>query len=129
MEQQKYFTIAVPIEQKKKFDRLCKSLELSKKDFVIESMNYFEKSGVNPKEHESQKMELEKMNKRLNQAISFLKHHQDNVVFPQIMELIRFSNFNKESLELLNISMTQFIEFYRNRNEKQEQILIELLKK
>ncbi len=48
-------TTSVTIERKTftRLDRLAKSNNVSKKEFLSYALNYFEKYGINPVEHES----------------------------------------------------------------------------
>ncbi|MCS2973306.1 ribbon-helix-helix domain-containing protein (plasmid) [Bacteroides fragilis] len=59
-------TTSVTIDRKTfaRLDRLAKSNNVSKKDFLSCALEYFEKYGINPVEHESPAKEMQKLIKR-----------------------------------------------------------------
>ena len=73
-------TTSVTIDRKTfaRLDRLAKSNNVSKKEFLSCALEYFEKYGINPVEHESPAKEMQKLIKRCDQVIAFiLKQEQD----------------------------------------------------
>lgn len=56
-------TTSVTIDRKTfaRLDRLAKSNNVSKKDFLSCALEYFEKYGINPVEHESPAKEMQKL--------------------------------------------------------------------
>lgn len=65
-------TTSVTIDRKTfaRLDRLAKSNNVSKKDFLSCALEYFEKYGINPVEHESPAKEMQKLIKRCDQRDS-----------------------------------------------------------
>lgn len=66
-------TTSVTIDRKTfaRLDRLAKSNNVSKKEFLSCALEYFEKYGINPVEHESPAKEMQKLIKRCDQVIAF----------------------------------------------------------
>lgn len=65
-------TTSVTIDRKTfaRLDRLAKSNNVSKKEFLSCALEYFEKYGINPVEHESPAKEMQKLIKRCDQVIA-----------------------------------------------------------
>ena len=68
-------TTSVTIDRKTfaRLDRLAKSNNVSKKEFLSCALEYFEKYGINPVEHESPAKEMQKLIKRCDQVIAFIR--------------------------------------------------------
>ena len=66
-------TTSVTIDRKTfaRLDRLAKSNNVSKKEFLSCALEYFEKYGINPVEHESPAKEMQKLIKRCDQVIVY----------------------------------------------------------
>lgn len=45
-------------------------------EFLTHAINYFEKYGINPVEHESPAQEMQKLIKRMDQVFAFLKNRK-----------------------------------------------------
>ena len=61
-------TVAVERTTFTKLDRLAKANNVSKMEFLTHAINYFEKYGINPVEHESPAQEMQKLIKRMDQV-------------------------------------------------------------
>lgn len=77
-------TISVDTVSAAKFDRLAKSNETSKKNLFSLMLNYFEKHGINPVEHESPAQEMRKLIKRCDQVIAFIRKQESNILRPLV---------------------------------------------
>ena len=75
MEKDSKTTVAVERTTFTKLDRLAKANNVSKMEFLTHAINYFEKYGINPVEHESPAQEMQKLIKRMDQVFAFLKKH------------------------------------------------------
>lgn len=77
-------TTSVTIDQKTfaRLDRLAKSNNVSKKDFLSCALEYFEKYGINPVEHESPAKEMQKLIKRCDQVIAFIRKQEQDFLRP-----------------------------------------------
>lgn len=54
-------TVAVSPEVGKKLERFCSMCGITKKDFISLSLDYFQRYGINPANHESPAKEMEKL--------------------------------------------------------------------
>ena len=59
MEKDSKTTVAVERTTFAKLDRLAKANSVSKMEYITHAINYFEKYGINPVEHESPAQEME----------------------------------------------------------------------
>ena len=55
---------------------------MSKKEFISLSLEYFEKYGINPAQHESPAQEMQKLIKRVDQIVAFQKVQEREFVRP-----------------------------------------------
>ena len=96
-------TIAVTEKIHEEVKTLCKTLGLEFGEFVEHSMLYFKKTGVNPSKsvNESPLKAIEEQNKRVGQAVSFMKKHEQDKLNPLHEELMLLTNTLKESLKIL----------------------------
>ena len=61
---QKQTTVTIDQKTFATLDRLAKSNDVSKKEFLSCALEYFEKYGINPVQHESPAKEMQKLIKR-----------------------------------------------------------------
>ena len=116
MEKDSKTTVAVERTTFTKLDRLAKANNVSKMEFLTHAINYFEKYGINPVEHESPAQEMQKLIKRMDQVFAFLKKQETDLVRPacEALSLLseeKFRRFLKENSEL-------FIEVMNQSSEK-----------
>lgn len=127
MEKDSKTTVAVERTTFTKLDRLAKANNVSKMEFLTHAINYFEKYGINPVEHESPAQEMQKLIKRMDQVFAFLKKQETDLVRPACEALAgastqitinlssllseeKFRRFLKENSELFIEVMNQSIE-------------------
>ena len=89
MEKDSKTTVAVERTTFTKLDRLAKANNVSKMEFLTHAINYFEKYGINPVEHESPAQEMQKLIKRMDQVFAFLKKQETDLVRPACEALAR----------------------------------------
>ncbi len=82
-------TVAVSPEVADKLDRFCRANNMTKKDFVSESLDYFLKEGINPKVHESPQAEIKKITKRIDQFFAFFKKQEQEFIKPLMLEIVQ----------------------------------------
>lgn len=63
-------------------DRLAKANGVSKKEFLSCALDYFEKYGINPVQHESPAQEMQKLIKRCDQVIAFIRKQEQDFLRP-----------------------------------------------
>lgn len=77
-------TVAVSPEVGKKLERFCSMCGITKKDFISLSLDYFQRYGINPANHESPAKEMEKLIKKNDQVIAFIRKQEKDVLRPMV---------------------------------------------
>ena len=77
-------TVAVSPEIGKKLERFCDSCGITKKDFISLSLDYFQRYGINPAKHESPAKEMEKLIKKNDQVIGFIRKQEQDILRPML---------------------------------------------
>lgn len=67
-----------------KLDKLAKANKVTKKAYLAAAVDYFERNGINPLEHESPAQEMQKLIKRVDQIISFVKVQERDILRPML---------------------------------------------
>lgn len=116
MEKDSKTTVAVERTTFTKLDRLAKTNNVSKMEFLTHAINYFEKYGINPVEHESPAQEMQKLIKRMDQVFAFLKKHETDLVRPACEALAGASTQITISLSSL-LSEEKFRRFLKENSE------------
>lgn len=80
MEEQTTVTIDKKIAIK--LDRLSKANKVTKKEYIACALEYFEKYGINPVEHESPAQEMQKLIKRVDQVVAFIRKQEQDILRP-----------------------------------------------
>ena len=122
MEKDSKTTVAVERTTFAKLDRLAKANSVSKMEFITHAINYFEKYGINPVEHESPAQEMQKLIKRMDQVFAFLKKQETDLVRPACEALAGASTQITISLSSL-LSEEKFRRFLKENSE----LLIEVM--
>lgn len=116
MEKDSKTTVAVERTTFTKLDRLAKANSVSKMEFITHAINYFEKYGINPVEHESPAQEMQKLIKRMDQVFAFLKKQETDLVRPACEALAGASTQITISLSSL-LSEEKFRRFLKENSE------------
>ena len=116
MEKDSKTTVAVERTTFAKLDRLAKANSVSKMEFITHAINYFEKYGINPVEHESPAQEMQKLIKRMDQVFAFLKKQETDLVRPACEALAGASTQITISLSSL-LSEEKFRRFLKENSE------------
>lgn len=116
MEKDSKTTVAVERTTFTKLDRLAKANSVSKMEFLTHAINYFEKYGINPVEHESPAQEMQKLIKRMDQVFAFLKKQETDLVRPACEALAGASTQITISLSSL-LSEEKFRRFLKENSE------------
>lgn len=116
MEKDSKTTVAVERTTFTKLDRLAKANNVSKMEFLTHAINYFEKYGINPVEHESPAQEMQKLIKRMDQVFAFLKKQETDLVRPACEALAGASKQITISLSSL-LSEEKFRRFLKENSE------------
>lgn len=116
MEKDSKTTVAVERTTFTKLDRLAKANIVSKMEFLTHAINYFEKYGINPVEHESPAQEMQKLIKRMDQVFAFLKKQETDLVRPACEALAGASTQITISLSSL-LSEEKFRRFLKENSE------------
>ncbi|MDU7598391.1 MAG: BfmA/BtgA family mobilization protein [Bacteroides fragilis] len=116
MEKDSKTTVAVERTTFTKLDRLAKANSVSKMEYITHAINYFEKYGINPVEHESPAQEMQKLIKRMDQVFAFLKKQETDLVRPACEALAGASTQITISLSSL-LSEEKFRRFLKENSE------------
>lgn len=116
MEKDSKTTVAVERTTFAKLDRLAKANSVSKMEYITHAINYFEKYGINPLEHESPAQEMQKLIKRMDQVFAFLKKQETDLVRPACEALAGASTQITISLSSL-LSEEKFRRFLKENSE------------
>lgn len=116
MEKDSKTTVAVERTTFTKLGRLAKANNVSKMEFLTHAINYFEKYGINPVEHESPAQEMQKLIKRMDQVFAFLKKQETDLVRPACEALAGASTQITISLSSL-LSEEKFRRFLKENSE------------
>lgn len=116
MEKDSKTTVAVERTTFTKLDRLAKANNVSKMEFLTHAINYFEKYGINPVEHESPAQDMQKLIKRMDQVFAFLKKQETDLVRPACEALAGASTQITISLSSL-LSEEKFRRFLKENSE------------
>ena len=116
MEKDNKTTVAVERTTFAKLDRLAKANSVSKMEYITHAINYFEKYGINPVEHESPAQEMQKLIKRMDQVFAFLKKQETDLVRPACEALAGASTQITISLSSL-LSEEKFRRFLKENSE------------
>lgn len=82
MKETKNTTVAISPAVNSRLDTFCTQKGITKKDFISLSLSYFERYGINPNDHESPAIEMEKILKRINDLIRFFKAQERDIINP-----------------------------------------------
>lgn len=116
MEKDSKTTVAVERTTFAKLDRLAKANSVSKMEYITHAINYFEKYGINPVEHESPAQEMQKLIKRMDQVFAFLKKQETDLVRPACEALAGASTQISINLSSL-LSEEKFRRFLKENSE------------
>lgn len=116
MEKDSKTTVAVERTTFAKLDRLAKANSVSKMEYITHAINYFEKYGINPVEHESPAQEMQRLIKRMDQVFAFLKKQETDLVRPACEALAGASTQITISLSSL-LSEEKFRQFLKDNKE------------
>lgn len=116
MEKDSKTTVAVERTTFTKLDRLAKANNVSKMEFLTHAINYFEKYGINPVEHESPAQEMQRLIKRMDQVFAFLKKQETDLVRPACEALAGASTQITINLSSL-LSEEKFRRFLKENSE------------
>ena len=116
MEKDSKTTVAVERTTFTKLDRLAKANNVSKMEYITHAINYFEKYGINPVEHERPAQEMQKLIKRMDQVFAFLKKQETDLVRPACEALAGASTQITISLSSL-LSEEKFRRFLKENSE------------
>jgi hypothetical protein len=77
----------------------CLKNKLEKKQFIEESLKYFNANGINPAKYESPSAEIEKMHKRIEDIFKFSKAQERDVLKPFFIEIVRMLTENHSDVK------------------------------
>jgi hypothetical protein len=117
-------TIAIDEFTNEELKKFCKANRMTKKAFITNALTYFRQSGINPLIHETPKIELTKIEKRLEASIQILKAIESKVLIPNHvetqnkMEDLRalFVKLGNHQIQINKVQAEFREEFLKNKN-------------
>lgn len=115
-------TVAVSPEIGKKLERFCASCGITKKDFISLSLDYFQRYGINPAKHESPAKEMEKLIKKNDQVIGFIRKQEHDILRPMLEAITATEARIKTALDSIATSerLNQFVQAIQENTEIQQ---------
>lgn len=77
-------SIGVPDGTHEKLKKYCERNSLGQGEFILAALVYFEKNGINPATHESPAVEMNRLIKRLDQVIAFIRKQESDLLRPMV---------------------------------------------
>lgn len=108
-------TIAISKEDLKRLEEFVRRKGISKKEFITISLDFFERTGLDPTKHESSKAELEKVIKRVDQVIAFIKTQEKETLKPSFEAIVSSEERIKNDLSKI-LKIEHFNDFIRGFN-------------
>lgn len=108
-------TIAISKKDLYRVEIFARKKGISKKDFLTASLDYFDKTGIDPTTHESPKAELEKVIKRFDQVIAFIKTQDKETLRPSFEAITTSEERIKNDLSKI-LKIEHFNDFIRGFN-------------
>ena len=87
----------------------CTRTKLTKKDFITISLKYFNDYAINPNKHEKPTQEIEKMHKRIEDIIKFIKAQERDILKPFLVQVAQSNIDHKGEITSLRNSINAFI--------------------
>lgn len=108
-------TIAISQQDLKRLEGFVKRKGISKKNFITISLDFFERTGLDPSKHESPKAELEKVLKRIDQVIAFIKTQEKETLRPSFEAIVSSEERIKNDLSKI-LKIEHFNDFIKGFN-------------
>lgn len=99
----KQTTVTIDQATSKKLDKLALTNGLSKKDFIDQALAYFEKYGINPTQDETPVKEIDRLRKRQDQIVAFLRKQEKDILEPSLMGIIQAEERMKFEMDKLKV--------------------------
>ena len=129
-------TIGIPDELHTKLKKYCDKTGLNLGEFVETSLKYFEKSGINPAEHESPAAEMLKLIKRIDSVVAFIKKQESDLLRPMVESVSlsenriqqELSTISKaEQVDGLNAKLVKLVANLNDAHEEQTKKMVEVV--
>lgn len=132
-EKQGITTVTIDRSTGVQLDRLAACNGVTKKDFLSAAMSYFERYGINPIGHESPAQEMQKLIKRVDQIVAFMKVQERDMMKPLFEAMSEASNRLNLTLDGLSTRkqvdiLAKEIEQQRNNLQYHSREIKELMK-
>lgn len=108
-------TIAISKKDLHRVELFARKRAISKKEFLTSCLDYFDRTGVDPTTHESPKAELEKIIKRFDQVIGFIKTQDKETLRPSFEAITSSEERIKNDLSKI-LKIEHFNDFIRGFN-------------
>lgn len=98
-------TVTISSDTARKLDKLSKMCKCTKKTLLESSVDYFLRYGINPLEHESPSKEMDKLIKRIDQVVGFIRTQEQKILIPALEAVV--SSEERIKVYLDNIATKQ----------------------
>ena len=92
-------TVSISQQHDKILAKLSRQIGVSKKEYLENSLMYFQQYSINPTEHKPPALEMEKIRKRIDQLIAFSRTQEEKIIKPACTVLIKKSKDISKELE------------------------------
>lgn len=116
-------TVTIDTDTGVRLERLAKANGVSKKEFISLSLEYFEKYGINPAQHESPAQEMQKLIKRVDQIVAFQKVQEREFVRPAMGAVMETEERIKESMARIAQNYDKMLSVLKNVLTNDEKII------
>lgn len=116
-------TVTIDTDTGARLERLAKSNGVSKKEFISLTLEYFEKYGINPAQHESPAQEMQKLIKRVDQIVAFQKVQEREFVRPAMGAVMETEARIKGDLTRIAQSYDKMLSILQNVLNNDETII------
>lgn len=116
-------TVTIDTDTGARLERLAKANGVSKKEFISLSLEYFEKYGINPAQHESPAQEMQKLIKRVDQIVAFQRVQEREFVRPAMGAVMETEARIKEDLTRIAQSYDKMLSILQNVFTNDEAII------
>lgn len=119
-----FTTISIDKETSLQVNKICKRYSLKKSEAIKLAFQYLDKASINPSEApESTKAELQKINKRQDDLIRFIRHYEEE----QLNPMIRTTNSIATRFDTIVKSMEDIILSQLKDNQEGHNNLLKML--
>lgn len=129
-------SIGIPDDLHVRLKRYCDKNNLKLGEFIETSLQYLEKNGINPAEHESPTAEIQRLIKRVDQVVAFIKKQESDLLRPMVESVTlsehriqkELSSIGKaDQIDALNKKILQLLEKINSHFVRSEEKVLSIV--